>query len=205
MGDTQWTPGDALLPDNASQQTCTLSHLPAKTPLLTLRYATRDDPAGFVTLAAQLLQCLATQQSNTSAATQLPGMVSRLVDIASVFQPPSSSSSAGPASTDADLVAWDCSDHLMHVHCLLQLVNRITILAHYHVGGFLRQVMATARATTVSWWRLPTLPAPRTAGSTRGSWLVVGTLSAPLPFRKWEEEQEGVPYAERRKLRQKIC
>ena len=132
--------GRIVATDNASQQTCTLSHLPAKTSQLTHRYATRDDPAVFVTLAAQLMQCPATQQSNMSAATQLSGMVSRLVDTASVFQPPSPC--AAPASTDtADLAAWDCSDHLMHVLRILQLVNRITI---YHVGGFLRQVMATA-------------------------------------------------------------
>ena len=141
------TRGRIVAADNASQATCSLSHLPTKTPQLTVRYATGDDPAAFASLAAQLLLSQTPQQTSTSAATQLPDMVSRLVNTARVF-PPASPCTAPVSLDNADLVAWDCSAHLQHVRRLLQMVSRLTIMAHYHIGGFLGQVISRSNAAT---------------------------------------------------------
>ena len=80
------------------------------------------------------------QQSCCTARMQVavPGMASLLSNTGSVLQPESPCSS--PTSTDpADLEAWNCKDHMIHIRFLLQLVNCVTLLAHYHIGGFLRQ------------------------------------------------------------------
>ena len=116
-------------------------HLPGKTPHDTLHYATGDNPDAFVAMAAELLHC----QEAGSSTDQLLDMVSRLTDTSTVSEPPSPC--PPPASTAlADLEAWDCTSHMVHVRSLLQLVNRVTLLAHYQIGGFLGR--ATATATT---------------------------------------------------------
>ena len=73
---------------------------------------------------------------------QLPHMVSRLVDTSTTFSPPH------PCSVPAllqpeDLDAWDCSAQMLHVQRLLQLACCVTVMAQYHVAGFLRQVVAS--------------------------------------------------------------
>ena len=109
-----------------SQPTCPLSHIPAKTPQLTLSYPIREDTTAFASLAAQLLQSPTARQSSTSAGTQLPTMVSKLVNTTRVFTPPSLC--AASSSTDpAHLAAWDCSSHLLHVCRLLLVVSCIMV------------------------------------------------------------------------------
>ena len=131
---------------SASQSTCSLQHLPVKTPSLTVRYATGGDKAAFASLAAQLLQFPAAQVDNTTPITELPGMVSRLVDASTTFLPPHPC--PAPASLEAaSLATWDCSGQVLHLQRLLQLATRVTVMAQYHVGGFLRQVVASANTT----------------------------------------------------------
>ena len=130
-----------------SQTTCSLQHLPIKTPNHTVRYAAGENTAAFASLAAQLLQCPKAQGDNASPVAQLPRMVSRLVDSSTTFSPPDPC--PAPASLQPeDLDTWDCSGQVLHVRRLLQLACRITIIAQYHVGGFLRQVVASANATS---------------------------------------------------------
>ena len=117
--------------------TCSVNHLPSKTPQETVRYATGEDTARFVTLAARLLQPPA---DGASGSTQLPDIVARLADTANVCQP----LSPCPPPTMDNLAAWDCRGHLKHILCLLRLASRITLLAQYHVGGFLRDTLSPA-------------------------------------------------------------
>ena len=78
--------------------------------------------------------------------TQLPHMVSRLVDTSTTFSP--LHPCPAPASLQPeDLDAWDCSGQVLHAQQLLQLACSVTVMAQYHVGGFLRQVVASANAT----------------------------------------------------------
>ena len=117
----------------------------AKTPKATVLYATGENPRAFVSLAAELLHCQ--DAGGGSCASQLPGMASLLANTGSVLQPESPCPS--PASTDpVDLEAWNCKDHMIHIRFLLRLVNRVTLLAQYHIGGFLRQTITRAGATT---------------------------------------------------------
>ena len=116
-----------------------LQHLPGKTPHNTLHYATGDNPDVFVTMAAKLLHC----QEVGSSANQLLDMVSRLTNTSTVSEPPSPC--PPPASTAlADLELWDCTSHMVHVHSLLQLVNLVTLLAHYQIGEFLSHTAGAA-------------------------------------------------------------
>ena len=43
-----------------------------------------------------------------------------------------------------NLAAWDCRGHLKHILCLLYLASRITMLAQYHIGGFLWDTLSPA-------------------------------------------------------------
>ena len=132
---------------SASQSTCSLQHLPIKTPSHTVRYAAGKDEAAYSALAAQLLQFPEALGDGTSAITHLPHMVSRLVDTSTTFLPPHPC--PAPASpAPADLADWDCSGQVIHIRRLLQLAGRITIMAQYHVGGYLRQVVAAANTNT---------------------------------------------------------
>ena len=117
--------------------TCSVKHLPSKTPQETVRYATGEDTAKFVTLAARLLQPPA---DGTTGSTKLPDMVARLADTANVCQP----LSPCPPPTSDNLAAWDCRGHLKHILCLLHVASRVTLLAQYHVGGFLRDTLSPA-------------------------------------------------------------
>ena len=137
----------------------------------------------FVSLAAELLYCQ--DAGGGSCANQLPGMASLLSNTGSVLQPESPCSS--PTSTDpADLEAWNCKDHMIHIRFLLQLVNRVTLLAHYHIGGFLRQtslmlVPPLLRTPMASWWPLQMLVVSKSSSSTAAPLLPVGVGLAPAP------------------------
>ena len=87
--------------------TCSVNHLPSKTPQEMVRYARGEDTAKFVTLAARLLQPPADGESGS---TQLPDIVARLADTANVCQP----LSPCPPPTMDNLAAWDCRGHLKH-------------------------------------------------------------------------------------------
>ena len=138
--------GRIVVEVNASQSTCSLRHLPTKTPSLTIKYATGEDKAAFASLAARVLQFSAAEGDYTSTINQLPGMVSHLLDASAPFLPPHPC--PAPESLEpAGLASWDCSGPLLHIHRLLQVACRITIMAHYHLGGFLRQVLANTNAT----------------------------------------------------------
>ncbi len=67
------------------------------------------------------------------------------MDTSTVTEPPSP---CPPPSSTAlvDLAEWDCTGHMVHIRSLLQLTNRVALLAHYQIGGFLGRTMATATA-----------------------------------------------------------
>ena len=127
----------------ASNSQLLSQHLPGKTPHDTLHYDTGDNLDAFATIAAELLHC----QEAGSCTDQLLDMVSKLADPGTVSELPSPC--PPPASTaPADLEARDCTGHMAYICSLLQLVDRIALLAHYWTGGFLSHTTATATTTT---------------------------------------------------------
>ena len=123
----------------ASNSQLLSQHLFGKTPHDTLHYTTGDNLDAFATIAAELLQC----QEVGSYTDRLLNMVSKLADPGTVSEPPSPC--PPPASTaSTDLEARDCTSHMAYICSLLQLVNRITLLAHYRIRGFLSHTTATA-------------------------------------------------------------
>ena len=45
------------------------------------------------------------------------------------------------------LAKWDCSDHLQHILCLIHLASHVTLLAQYHVSGFLQETLSLATSS----------------------------------------------------------
>ena len=114
-----------------------IRHMPSKTPHETLLYATGDNPEAFVAMVADLLHC----REAGASRDQLPDMVSRLVDTTIFTEPPYPCSPPAPTNLE-NLEGWDCNGHLGHIRSLLKLANRVTLLAHYHIGGFLSYTTA---------------------------------------------------------------
>ena len=52
--------------------------------------------------------------------------------------------SPSPPPTSDNLAAWDCRGHLKHILCHLHVASRVTLLAQYHIGGFLRDTLSPA-------------------------------------------------------------
>lgn len=119
--------------------TCPVDHLPSKTPQDTVRYASGGDMSAFVKLAARLLH---PQGDATSGAVQATNLVARLTDTATVCQP-----QPPCPPTPSDLDAWDCSSHLRHIQQLLAAASRVTMLAQYHIGGFLARTTSSVTST----------------------------------------------------------
>ena len=114
--------------------------VPGRTPHETLHYATGDDLEAFVSMAATLLHC---QEGGSSE--EIRQLVCQLTDTRVVCE--SSSPCPPPQSSAlANLEAWDCTSHMVHIRSLLQVAHRISLLAQYHIGGFLLQITAGATA-----------------------------------------------------------
>ena len=153
-------------------------HLPSKTPHKTLLYATGDNPDAFVASVADLLHC----REAGASRDQLPDMVSRLVDTATFTE--TSSRCPPPTPTNLEnLEGWDCNGHLGHIRSLLQLANRVTLLAHYHIGGSSATPPPSPpphTSGTPSWRPLPTWPAGRRGATTSTLWPRVGVVRVPV-------------------------
>ena len=105
--------------------------VPGRTPHETLHYATGDDLEAFLSMAAKLLHC---QEAGSSE--EIRELVCQLTDTRVVCEP-LSPCLPPQSSALANLEAWDCTSHMVHIRSLLQLVHRISLLALTHVyhGG----------------------------------------------------------------------
>ena len=114
--------------------------VPGRTPHGTLHYATGDDLEAFLSMAAKLLHC---QEAGSSE--EIRELVCQLTDTRVVCEP-LSPCLPPQSSALANLEAWDCTSHMVHIRSLLQLVHRIYLLAQYHIGGFFSRITAGATA-----------------------------------------------------------
>ena len=117
-----------------------LQQVPGRTPHETLHYTTGDDLEAFLSMAAKLLHC---QEAGSSE--EIRELVCQLTDTRVVCEP-LSPCLPPQSSALANLEAWDCTSHMVHIRSLLQLVHRISLLAQYHIGGFFSRITAGATA-----------------------------------------------------------